>query len=296
MGTSQTALNSLRQLLKAITPHGLVELRRRRFQPPAPASAISERDRFHDERRQKIADATRRAPRHGSIDGTNRSEVIKLLLSRGVPLHHLNEGSVPEASLAFLRTNVLQLLPASEPLLALHIGNFVGVSLAYVAATLKELHPESLTIAIDPNLPHRGVANPQEHVAVLLSACELQRSTLLIAGYSGKKSVSNDGVDFGGYDPAKTFAAEAACERTLGNLRQFLAKRSHLVMMDGNHEGKYLEAEILEVVPLMARGGLLVFDDVDEAWDEIRDVFKDVEKFGLKSIGTDGRIGIAQVL
>ncbi len=287
-------MNALKQILKALTPHGLVEMRRRRiFREPHDESA--ERVRFHEKRREEILAAHASAASRRVIDAENRRDVFDFLTARGIPPHHVREGSVPEASLAFLREHV-QGLPDSRPLLGLHVGNFVGVSLAFLVAGLKKRHPGSLVIAIDPNLPHRGVNNPQEHVAALLSACGLQQSVLLVAGYSGAKSVSNDGVVFAGYDPAAQFANEAACENTLENLARLLPQQCDIALMDGNHEGPYLAAELARTIPLMRPGGLVVLDDVDSAWEEIRAVFEQAKAFGLEPIGADGRIGVARVL
>jgi predicted O-methyltransferase YrrM len=50
------------------------------------------------------------------------------------------------------------------------------------------------------------------------------------------------------------------------------------------------------LLPMMKPGGLVVFDDVDTHWREIQEVFEQIDRFGMKAIATDGRLGIAQAL
>jgi hypothetical protein len=66
--------------------------------------------------------------------------------------------------------------------------------------------------------------------------------------------------------------------------------------MDGHHEASYLAGEIQTVLPLMRLGGFVILDDVDAAWAEIREVFSQIASFGLEPIGTDDRVGIAQLV
>lgn len=288
-------MSSLKHILKAITPYGLVELRRRRLFPSTvPLSTSSERERCHALRRAAIDSVRKVRPDNTALDATDRAQVAGFLETRGVSPRHMTEGSMPEDSLACMRDHVVRLLPSSRPLIALHVGNFVGVSLAYLAAVLKKINPASMVLAVDPNLPHRGIDNPQEHVAALLCACGLQGNVVLVAGYSGAKSISNDGVSFENYDPARAFSTEAGCEFTLRNLSALTGARFDLVLMDGNHEAEYLENELHDVRPLMRSGGLLVLDDVDVYWPEIKIVFERVHELGLSQIATDGRIGIAR--
>jgi len=195
-----------------------------------------------------------------------------------------------------MREHLVALLPANTPLIGLHVGNFVGVSLSFLSATLKHIHQDSLVIGVDPNLIHRGIINPQEHVAALLTACGLQRNTMLIAGYSDTKSISNDGVAWNDYNPADQFATEAGCERVISHLDRLLAPRCHVAMVDGNHEAAYLRRELAALRPLMHPGGILVLDDVDVYWEELKEVFDQVETLGFRPITTDNRVGLAQAI
>ena len=259
---------------------------------PAAESAI-DRSEYHAERRRRIA-AVANAVSSMAIQGNDYEPVLTFLLDRGVPEHHLREGSVPVKSLEFIRDQAIVPLGSARPLRALHIGNFVGVSLAYLAATLVKSHPSSIMISVDPNLTHRGIANPQAHVSALLSACGLSKNVMIVAGYSGHKSISNDGVVFGTYDPAEEFASEFACEESLENIHQLCPGTFDFIFLDGNHDATYLLAELKRVRPLLRPGGFVILDDVDEYWVEIRNVFQEIKSLGLDPVGADGRVGIAR--
>lgn len=287
-------MNALKRYLRAVTPYGLVELRREQLAQRAHEAADVEKAAFHADRRQRIAAVTV-SKGAAEIEGDCGEQVITFLRGRGLSEAHLLEGSVPQSSLEYVRENVIVPTVPTRPLIALHIGNFVGVSLAFLAAAVKERHPDSLVVSIDPNLTHRGISNPQAHVSALLAACGLQRNTMIIAGYSGQKSISNDGVVFDEYDPRIEFLKESACEESLRNLSILCRHTFDLVLMDGNHEASYLVNEIQTALKLLKLGGFVILDDVDTAWAEIQDVFSHITSFGLDPIGTDGRVGIARL-
>jgi len=289
-------MKTVKGLLRAITPYGLLELRRKMIDRPRQIPPNSARALFHEERRHRIASAlTSTEDSGGSLHGEDYESVVNFIVHRGVSHVHAVEGSISKDSLAFIQKHVCENLPRSGHPVALHIGNFLGVSLVYIAGFLTRLDEESLVIAIDPNLPHRGVSNPQDHVAALVCACGLQKNIIILAGYSGRKNVSNDGVVFESYDPGDEFGREYACEETLRNLRKIVSAKFDVVIMDGNHEADYLVCEIKSALHVMKPGSLLVLDDVNDAWDEIRDVFLTIDSLGLIPLASDGRVGIAQV-
>lgn len=294
-GISCIEMNPLKRIFKAITPYGLVELRRAAIAAQMQVASNQSRSAYHAERRRRIA-SVQSMKSSAAIQGDIYEQIIEFLADRGVPEHQSREGSVPRNSLEFVHDKAIKSLNSSYPLRALHIGNFVGVSLVFIASVLTTRHPESLVVSIDPNLTHRGIANPQGHVSALVSACGLQSNVLIIAGYSGRKSISNDGTVFDGYDPAKEFINESACEETVRNLVQLAPKSFDLVFLDGNHEAAYLLNELKQLLPLMRNGCFVVLDDVDAAWVEIRNVFENIGELGLDPIGTDGRVGIARFL
>ncbi len=233
----------VKKVLKWCAPHGLVEAGKKRTQD---RELTAQRTAYHEQRRERIQLAQSAAEaRNGSqLDPLDYPALISYLEGRGIPEVHLVEGSIPDKSLNYLREKIVDSFCGVGPLYGLHIGNFVGVSLAYFSGVLKSIHPQSLVVAIDPNLTHRTVANPQAHVAALLSACGLQENVLMIAGYSGKKSISNDGVVFPGYDPGRQYADEHGCENCIASLERIAGGFCHVALMDGNHEASYLRSEI----------------------------------------------------
>ena len=279
----------VRHAVKALLPYGVVQLYRRLQKPSSAASA--EREQFHQRRYGKIAEAARLDNGGTEINPFDFDALVAFHEKRGLLRHHLLEGSIPCASLQFVRQAVEQHI-GTGPLLGLHVGNYVGISLAFCAAALKAVHPESRMLGIDPNVPHRGTADPQSHVAALLRACDLQDHVLILTGYSGRKSISNDGVEFDGYDPVCYARSESAVEHVLRSLGFLLPQRINFALIDGNHEADYVRAELCDLAPLLARNALVVLDDVDAAWQELRDVFNTIDDSGFAKVGTDGRVGV----
>jgi hypothetical protein len=251
------------------------------------------REAFHRRRAESIAAISTLATASSSLE-LNYDSILAFLGELGIPAAHLAEGSVPRASLETIAACFREHLGGSRPLIGLHIGNFVGVSLAYLTNAAKQIHPDSIVVSVDPNIPHRGVHNPQSYVVQLLSRFQLQANSIILAGYSQKKSVSNDGVVFEGYDPVAHFSKELGCENVLANLSVITGSKFDFVFLDGNHEGAYLRREIDACTKLLRPGALLVLDDVDEHWSEIRDVFRSLNKANFTEILADRRVGIAR--
>lgn len=287
-------MNILFQLVRDAMPYGLVTAVRRRR---AVARDQQQRAEMHEERHSRIQDLDHStASRSGElIDPFQYESLIDFHVSRGLSRANVVEGSIPAASLSFIR-DVLRESVEQTPLHGLHIGNYVGVSLAYIAATLRSLHPDSRTVAIDPNLPHRGTVNPQSHVAALLRACGLQGDIVLAAGYSGVKSVSNDGVIFAGYDPFANHDEEAGVENVLRSLSLLYPRRFGFAILDGNHDARYLRTELDFIARLLAPKSLVVLDDVDDAWLEIKEVYQSIGDSRFEAISTDGRVGILRYI
>jgi len=248
---------------------------------------------FHGERYRRIA-ACEKLKQNASIRGDDLEEVVGFLRARGIDEKQVRDGSIPASSLECIKRIIHDTFATRGAIAALHIGNFVGVSFAFLATVLSEMDHGSLAVSVDPNVAHRGVLNPQAHVSALLTACGVQRNTMMIAGYSGGKSISNDGLIFEGYDPEAEFINEHACEGVLKHLGRLCGRRFDVVVMDGNHEASYLVRELELIVPLLTSGALVILDDVDTAWSEIRDVFNRIDDSGLKPLSTDGRIGVAR--
>jgi len=130
---------------------------------------------------------------------------------------------------------------------ALHVGNFVGVSLCHLSWLARERHPDSTVVSIDPNIAHREIEDPQAHVVALLHHFGLLANNLIIPGYTleqtaGEATTGNIEADH---------LAGLACENVLAALEHLCGPRFDLVLLDGNHEQSYLAREFA------ALGGLL---------------------------------------
>lgn len=279
--------SQLARTAKNILPHGLVmkiirseAVRRRRIATV-----------------QNSAEALKPSAR----EAYSYSAAIEFHVANGLPRGHVVAGSIPESSLEFCSANFDKFLSATAdaPLIGLHVGNFVGVSLCHVADYARKKNEASVVVSIDPNLPHRGIENPQNRVASILNHFGLQRNAMILAGFSGQKSISNDGVTFIGeageeYDPFSSFSEELSCEEVLRNLITISEGRFDFAMLDGNHDRSYLQVEIAKVRRLLKPNGLLVLDDVSEAWEDIKKEYEELHAQGWRALGADGRVGVLQ--
>jgi hypothetical protein len=279
--------SQLAQTAKNILPHGLVmkiirsqAIRRRRIAKfQTSAEALKPRGR----------------------EAYSYRAAIEFHVAKGLPRSHVVAGSIPESSLEFCSASFDKFLSATagEPLTGLHVGNFVGVSLCHIADYARKKSEGSVVVSIDPNLIHRGIENPQNRVISILNHFGLQRNAMIFVGYSGGKSISNDGVTFIGeageeYDPFSSFSGELSCEDVLRNLITVSEGRFDFAMLDGNHERSYLQAEIAKVRRLLKPNGLLVLDDVSEAWADIKKEYEELHSQGWRALGADGRVGVLQ--
>lgn len=269
------AAHAARRFLALAVPHGMWVLRGERLA------------RRREEILQRAAadSGTQRAS-HFSVE-----EAIRYLRTRGLDEAQVRAGSMPEPSLRYASHLMGAHVPTDRPVRALHVGNFVGVSLAYFTAFLKERHPSSVVLSIDPNVEHRGIRNPQDHVLALLGHFDLLPNSLVIPGYSLEQNLGDDPPD----DATQAWTSERACERVLANLAGLCGRRFDLVLIDGNHEGDYLARELEAVGELLAEGGLVVVDDVEWGrWDDIARVFEETVRTGgsFEEVGRDGRAGL----
>jgi hypothetical protein len=289
-----TLYTSLRAIVRAVTPVGILELRRARRRQVGPSDIKADRSRQHEERHRRI-ELVSKINTATELNADQYEKVIEFLVGQGVSELDVREGSIPQASLEFINKVVLSKLSTEKPLLVLHIGNYVGVSLAYITEMVVKLNPQSVVVAIDPNIPHRATSNPQSLVMKLLHRCGLQGNVISITGFSERKNISNDGAIFGAYDPVSSYSEEFSCDRVLSNLRTIFEKKFDVVCLDGNHHADYLESELKSILPLMKEDSWVVLDDVDDAWVEIRNVFNSASKFGFEVVATNQRVGIARL-
>lgn len=207
---------------------------------------------------------------------------------------HARSGSVPEPSLIHLIEAFEANLPAARPRI-LHVGNFIGVSLSYLLNWASQR--EGSVVSVDADIPHRGVEHPQRATNELLAHFGLRERHLLICGYTLEKCVSNDSVVYDGYDPASAWSQEAAPANVLPMLAD-LGHSFDAAFIDGNHEPGYLRREVAEIARMLRPGGLLVLDDVDAVWEQIRAVFDEIADgdWPFEPVDADGRIGILRRL
>lgn len=268
----------LKQFIKFLTPHGVV-LR------------VQEAER--EKKRRNFLDGVASLggqPQSGSF---RWSDAIDFLERKGCPRQEVINGSMPETSLEII-TAALRAEFGRTPVVGVHVGNFVGVSLACLADTLRSLHPDSVIIGIDPNLPHRGIENPQMHVSALLQNYGLTRNVVLLTAYSLEKSQSNDGSEYvQGYDPREHFHKESGCENGLRFVERFFNQQIDFLLIDGNHDDVYLSQELLVAERFLKPGGLLILDDVSEGWAGVKKRFEDL-KSHYNVLAEDGRIGIVK--
>src|SRR6204780_1585295 len=228
------------------------------------------------------------------------SEAIEFLSARGLVRGQLVGGSIPESTLAYCSKSLDDLIPRDDrPLVGLHVGNFLGVSLSHFVNYVRQRNEKSVVVSIDPNLEHRGVESPQKHVIAILNHFGLQKNAIVCVGYSMNKTVSNDGIAFVGengieYNPYSMFENEQSCGDTLSNLCVVSDGRFDFAVVDGNHEASHLRRETELLRRLLRPEGILVLDDVSDAWAEIKAEYTELRSKGRRPVAADGRVGLLQ--
>jgi predicted O-methyltransferase YrrM len=275
-----------RRLLRFWLPFGLVQVYWRLHEVPE----VSDARERQEARERRRAEARARAAGGAAATFTYEA-ALDFLDDQGIDPHQTRVSSMPLASLAFMRGH-LDRIGATRPLIALHVGNFLGVSLAYLTHALSERHPGSKVVSIDPNLTHRGIPRTMETVLALLTHFGLEDGVGILTGYSLEKNLGNQGDLFPGYDPLANWAREQACTQQLLLLRALAPSRFDLCLMDGNHDADYLRRELDQVQALLRPGGLLVLDDVSSGWPEIRSLFAAISPDRFQKVGADGRVGV----
>jgi hypothetical protein len=205
-------------------------------------------------------------------------EVIQFLLDRGLDEYAVRVGSIPSRSLEYIGEVVRHHLP-ERPIRALHIGNFVGVSLCHVSWMVREKDPSSIVLSVDPNQPHMGIEDPEFHARALLEKFGLLSTNLIIRGYT----------------MAATPGADGASVNVLAALQPICGRAFELVLIDGSHEEHYLSDEFRAVRGLLADNSIVVFDDIED-FAGVASVFGQVLRDEtVVKLGEDGRVGIVQV-
>jgi len=221
-------------------------------------------------------------------------ESIRVLIAQKLDENQIRFGSIPEKDLSFVTTELKKCFHENEKLTLLHIGNFVGVSLCYFANFVKTLHEESLVVAIDPNIEHRGIFHPEDYVKNLISYFQLDKNVLLIDAFSLEKNLKNDGGVL--YTKELGMQNEIGCSHSLKNIAKITDKKFDVCIIDGNHESEYLSEEIKYAIDIMKDGSFIVLDDI-LYWEDVKRVFdKWQTDKNFKLIASSDRIGIIKVL
>jgi len=221
---------------------------------------------------------------------------IQRLVDLGVREQQIREGSIPEGSLDYLFDILKERLKNLTSIKALHIGNFVGISLLYLSNALLKINSDSVIISIDPNIPHRGVPIPQKYVCYLLNIFGFHKSNIILTGFTLEKNIGDDGgtLYFSKFTNNKSNNKKCHLTNILENLVK-LNIHLDFILIDGNHDGKYLDREIKLVDKLLNKNGILVLDDANRNWEEVNFVFKKILLSSVyKLLGNDNRIGIVE--
>jgi hypothetical protein len=281
-------VKALKRAAAFFVPHGVVMIREAR----RISGWRKDMQEMHSERTFRLASVKDKATGQ-RVPYFDYEAGISFLIERGCDPAQVREGSLSPESLGFA-LHYLRRVIGQEQCIGLHVGSFVGMSLAFFARAASREHPDSFVVSIDPDLPHRNIKNTQRHAIGLLNFFNLQRNVVWVTGYSLEKSISNDGIVFDEYDPEERFGAELSCEAQLSALRWLAPERFDFAVIDGNHDADYLRREIESMNVLLKPGAILVLDDVSWQWPELQSVFNALDTTCYQKIGTDGRVGVLQ--
>ena len=86
------------------------------------------------------------------------SAAINFLTSSGLSQRQVIGGSIPEPSLSFCSKVLDEFLLTTDgrPLIGLHVGNFLGVSLSHFVNYVRQRNDKSVVVSIDPDLNTEG--------------------------------------------------------------------------------------------------------------------------------------------
>jgi hypothetical protein len=275
-------MSNIRRIIANIVPHGIVRMREKHKE------AINRA--IITDRLQKIREQTQL----NGKEPYSYPGAVEYLRQLGLPESHIRDGSMPESSLKFCINRLRERFGVlKHPPIGLHVGNFVGVSLSYLAHAAQQYDRDSLIVAVDPNIQHRTIRNPASHVLSLLKRFDLQGNVILCTGFSLEKNVGDDGTQFSSSDdPFERFTTEYACENILINFGKLGRERFDFCAIDGNHDATYLRRELDAVYELINEDGLLLIDDVSPAWREIIEVTKALPQSRWLPEDADGRVAI----
>lgn len=272
----------MKKIIKRIIPYGIIELKEY-FRKKKLVELQHERIEIYNNQIE-----------NKKILYYNYEKSIEVLVSLGLDEEQIRYGSIPEDSLSFLFKTVDKSLSNFPQIKALHIGNFVGISLTYLSNAFKLINSNCVLVSIDPNLSHRGIRNPQKYVLHLLDRFDFHDMNLVLTGFSLSQNLMDDaGVFYHSELNYKDYPdSHVAPTNILKNLKD-IGTQFNFILIDGNHEEKYLYEEIHLCTEILDKNGLLILDDINNGWDDINRVFKKLfadKRFEF--LASNDRIGI----
>lgn len=243
-------------------------------------------------RRQKLAGETARTQM--ATGGYSYAAALRELVGYGIEGADIHAASLFRGSLELCAQTLERYLVTDRPVVGLHIGNYLGVSLCFFLDWMKRTHPDGLVISIDPNIAHQGVENPQQYVTRLAEHFGLTRQHVLIVGYTLEKNMGdgNDSASEAKTDASMRQSHESAPEDVLPHLAR-LGVKIDFVLIDGNHDAAYLTRELQWIEQMLNERAILIFDDVSEYWARMQNVYETLAS-GREyvEVGRDSRLGI----
>ncbi|WP_424986846.1 class I SAM-dependent methyltransferase [Microbulbifer sp. S227A] len=207
----------------------------------------------------------------------------------------MREGSMPREALEFIASRLPKPRP-NQGLRGLHIGNFVGISLAHLCDAARRLDAGAVMVSIDPNVPHRGVDAPQDLVVGLMNRYGLEDNWMPVTAFSLEPSPVYDLRNASGSATAFASYHGQSASGGLGNLHR-LGCKFDFVLIDGNHTAWYLRRELAAIARIVRPGALIFLDDVDkENWQEVHAVFTGARSIGFDQVAHQGRVGVLRRL
>jgi len=281
---------NFKDFLKFIIPYNLVVLWSHRTQ------SRHEAENWELKKKELFAIGWLKEQQQTSSTDFSYKEAINYLASLNCDLPELDaiiEGTIPESSLIFCASFIIEYF-TGKPIIGLHVGNFVGISLSHFTHVVQKLHPESSIVSIDPNIQHRDIKNPLNIVIGLLNQFGLQNNCLILTGYSLEAGSYYEVNPNDTFDNSTThfFDRGLSCAQQLKRLETISPGAFDFFLIDGNHEGSYLQREIETADKLLKLGGLLILDDVNLFWTDIQKTYESIDEKKYQKIGADGRVGI----
>jgi hypothetical protein len=216
------------------------------------------------------------------------------LAGLGCNSHEVIAGTIPESSLKFCASFIIKNF-TSKPIIGFHVGNFVGISLAYLTNVVKKVHPDSIVVSIDPNIQHRNIKNPLNIVVGLLNNFGLQNNSLILTGYSLESDTYyevNPKDTLNNNHTTSFFDRGLSCAQQLKGLEMIAPASFDFFLIDGNHEAEYLKTEIESADKLLKSGVFLILDDISSFWNQLQKIYESIDETKYQKLGTDGRVGV----